>query len=411
MKTKRTVTAKVTAANRKNADRSPGPKTERGKNNSRFNALGRGLFSQQLVIEAIGEREEDLDTLRAQVWAYFKPVNIVEAMLAAKFVDSWWRWLRIRRSEDAEVRRTVLQVSLAEDVRRAAQVYSLKNRFDQLFAARINTLAVPAEGRAEVERKRHTELLQISLNLLRIADRDPSAGLDAYPGLEDAVSCVELNGQAWKQRDRNPAVEDAARAAGEIEASLEEVRSQLASTAEGLRFLKDTASLVLAEVEKQGALSDTYLILLQACCGAEDHAYTRCLDVNSILRKGKKTSAPISPDESGTATPEGTRYSSDREPGEGAGEVTMEEAGRLLLRSCVEMIISRLDIDGQRAAAIQVEETRLKTAAAGLLPPDALSRVSRAEAPVDRQFNQALVLLLALKNPAVDPRLLPKSRR
>jgi hypothetical protein len=37
-----------------------------------------------------------------------------------------------------------------------------------------------------------------------------------------------------------------------------------------------------------------------------------------------------------------------------------------------------------------VEEKRLKTAAAGLLPTDTLSRVSRAEAPVDRQFNQAL---------------------
>jgi hypothetical protein len=89
----------------------------------------------------------------------------------------------------------------------------------------------------------------------------------------------------------------------------------------------------------------------------------------------------------------------------------MEEASRLLLRSCVDAIIRRMDIEERRSAAIEVEEKRLKTAAAGLLPPDALSRVSRAEAPVDRQFNQALVLLLALKNSEVDPRFLAKSQR
>jgi hypothetical protein len=84
-------------------------------------------------------------------------------------------------------------------------------------------------------------------------------------------------------------VENAARAVGEIETSREEVRSQLASTAEGLRFLKDTASLVLAEAEKPGALSETYLVLLQACCGVKDQDYRHCVVINSVLRKGKKT--------------------------------------------------------------------------------------------------------------------------
>jgi len=405
MKTKKTVTPKVIAANKRNARRSTGPKTERGRDNSRFNALKSGLFSQQLVIEAIGETEEDLDTLKAQVWNHFQPANVAEAMLAAKLVDSWWRLLRIRRSEAAEIQRTLLEVSLVEDVRRAAKVYSLKNRFDQLVAARMSTLAIPVEGGAKVEQERCSELFRIAVNLSR------GMGVEPSPGLEDAVSRLERESQAYKQRDRNPAVEDAARAVREIEASLEEVRSQLASTAEGLRFLKDTASLVLAEAEEQGALSDIYLVLLQACCGVEDQAYSRCVGINSILRKGKKTSAPVSTDDSGTATPEGTRDSSDREPGEGAEDVTMEEAGRLLLRSCVDMIISRIDIEEKRSAAIEVEERRLKTAAAGLLPPDTISRVSRAEAPVNRQFNQAFVLLLALKNSEVDPRFLAKSQR
>jgi len=89
----------------------------------------------------------------------------------------------------------------------------------------------------------------------------------------------------------------------------------------------------------------------------------------------------------------------------------MEDAGRLVLRSCVDRIVSQLALEGLRLAAIETEEKRLKTAAAGLLNPDTLNRVSRAESPVNSQFRQALVLLLALKNSEVDPRFLAKSQR
>lgn len=409
MKAKKTVTAKVVAANKKNAERSTGPKTERGKNNSRFNALTHGLFSQQLVIQGIGEKQADFDALRAQVWADFQPVNIAEAMLAAKLVHNSWRWLRIRRSEDAEVQRTVLEVSLVEDVRRAAQVYTLRNRFYQLFAARIAAVAGAAAGMTEVEREKHNDLLRIALQLMRMVDRNPSAGLDAYPGLEAAAFCVERNCQAWEQRNRNPAGEDSVRAIAAIEASLEEVRSHLASTSEGLLFLKETASLVLKEAEAKGTLSDAFVILLRACRGIEDQAYQCCVLTNSVLRKGKTPSVPVGENDGRTAAPEGPKDGADREPGK--REDTTHDAYRKLVRASVNAIIFQLDVEGKRLACIEAEEKRLRIAAAGLLPPDALSRLSRAEAPVDRQFNQALVLLLTLKNFEVDPRFSAKSRR
>src|SRR5258705_4876087 len=50
VKHRKTVTKKKIEANRRNARRSTGPRTERGKRNSRFNALTLGLFAKHVVI-------------------------------------------------------------------------------------------------------------------------------------------------------------------------------------------------------------------------------------------------------------------------------------------------------------------------------------------------------------------------
>ena len=50
MRCTKTVTEKTLAANRLNAKRSTGPRTERGKNTSKFNAVKAGLFAKQVVI-------------------------------------------------------------------------------------------------------------------------------------------------------------------------------------------------------------------------------------------------------------------------------------------------------------------------------------------------------------------------
>ena len=50
MGSKKTVTEKTLAANRLNPKQSTGPRTERGKNNSKFNAVKAGLFARCVVI-------------------------------------------------------------------------------------------------------------------------------------------------------------------------------------------------------------------------------------------------------------------------------------------------------------------------------------------------------------------------
>ena len=58
-------------ASRKNGSKSKGPTSQRGKNNSKSNALKTGLFSNQPVIEILGERPEDFDNLEGKLQARF----------------------------------------------------------------------------------------------------------------------------------------------------------------------------------------------------------------------------------------------------------------------------------------------------------------------------------------------------
>jgi hypothetical protein len=79
-------------ANRRNAQRSSGPKTTQGRSISRMNALKHGLLAEQVVIP--GEDFEELDTLRRNLDAEFEPQGALEASLVERIVMSLWRMRR-----------------------------------------------------------------------------------------------------------------------------------------------------------------------------------------------------------------------------------------------------------------------------------------------------------------------------
>lgn len=85
-------------ANRANAQRSTGPRSEAGKDVTRFNALTHGLAAEKLVIR--GENPEDLQALRTQLRADYAPANEVEAMLVEEVAQCWWRLQRARAQEN-----------------------------------------------------------------------------------------------------------------------------------------------------------------------------------------------------------------------------------------------------------------------------------------------------------------------
>jgi hypothetical protein len=78
----KTVTPMKLEANRKNAKRSTGPRTERGKSIARFNAVTRGLFAKHVIIpicdgdQAGKEFQSLLDGLH-QDWGIRSKVNAI----------------------------------------------------------------------------------------------------------------------------------------------------------------------------------------------------------------------------------------------------------------------------------------------------------------------------------------------
>ncbi len=88
-------------ANRENAKRSTGPRTEAGKQTTKFNALIHGLAAESLVIR--GEDPAKLEALRAQLQVEHCPLGQTEAMLVEEIAQCWWRLQRARAQEKRSI--------------------------------------------------------------------------------------------------------------------------------------------------------------------------------------------------------------------------------------------------------------------------------------------------------------------
>jgi hypothetical protein len=84
-------------ANRRNAQLSTGPKTMRGKEASRMNALKHGLTAQQVTL--FDERAEDFEAFHAELLGALAPQGTVELALAERAVLCAWRLRRVYRIE------------------------------------------------------------------------------------------------------------------------------------------------------------------------------------------------------------------------------------------------------------------------------------------------------------------------
>ena len=92
-------------ANRANAKRSTGPKSERGKARSGRNAVTHGLTAKQIVLS--GEEPEQFDRLRQGLNADFAPGSTIERELVETLAASLWRRRRAPVVEAAVLNRLI----------------------------------------------------------------------------------------------------------------------------------------------------------------------------------------------------------------------------------------------------------------------------------------------------------------
>jgi len=95
-------TRKQIEANRMNAQRSTGPRTDDGKATSRMNAIRHGILSETPVVPHL-ESKEDWEDHRRELLESLQPIGRLEEVLAERFVETSWRVRRVMQYERDEV--------------------------------------------------------------------------------------------------------------------------------------------------------------------------------------------------------------------------------------------------------------------------------------------------------------------
>jgi len=95
-------------ANRRNSAKSTGPRTLRGKKNSRLNSLRHGLLAKSVVIlEGSGrENAAEFVSLLNNLGRDLQPVGTLEELLVNQIAACYWRLDRGLRCEVGELRRS-----------------------------------------------------------------------------------------------------------------------------------------------------------------------------------------------------------------------------------------------------------------------------------------------------------------
>ena len=113
------VSLKKLEANRRNAQRSTGPKTEAGKKRSRYNAYKHGIFSWH-ALESYGFGSEDGDQFRGllnMLREDREPVGVLEEVLVDRIAVCIWRLKRALQYENGAMKLRYLNQELQMDLR------------------------------------------------------------------------------------------------------------------------------------------------------------------------------------------------------------------------------------------------------------------------------------------------------
>ncbi len=138
-------------ANRRNALRSTGPTTARGKRSVARNAIKHGFLAREVVITA-GDGEESLKEfhdLVEQLCEYYEPVGVVEESLVQTIATCWWRKARVIRAENGEIRKRLDTLAVDRALRNSnagnldlalsemdSGLYNSENQADQKVSSR-----------------------------------------------------------------------------------------------------------------------------------------------------------------------------------------------------------------------------------------------------------------------------------
>ena len=113
-------TEKQINANRQNAQKSTGPKTEEGKAAVSKNAIKHGLFAESVVT---GEKEAEYEAFYGELLAELAPRGAIELLLAERVVSLSWRLKRAERMQNQAIEDMIGRKVTNDPARRKRECY------------------------------------------------------------------------------------------------------------------------------------------------------------------------------------------------------------------------------------------------------------------------------------------------
>lgn len=206
-------------ANRENAQKSTGPKTQAGKETSRMNAIKHGILCDELVIRS-GEGREELtafEQLLAGLCEHYEPVGALEDILVQKAAGYLWKERRAQRHEAGAIQRQIEYRRDLETARSEGRFQEALDAGDSLEQSALGIQHLLNRLEAiigEVERggwsvDSSTFLTDHFRDHLRVPPA-PEKPMDSWPDDVDRKQFVkELKAQRDRLRERLPKVEAA----------------------------------------------------------------------------------------------------------------------------------------------------------------------------------------------------------
>ena len=143
---KRPASERRIQANRRNALRSTGPRTERGKHHVSRNASKHGFLARQVVI-SLGDGTENLKEyidFAEKLSEHYAPFGVVEELLVQNILTYWWRKARVLRAENGEIRKRLDMLTVDRTMRNSDKANQDLKLQDELACFRAQCQADPA---------------------------------------------------------------------------------------------------------------------------------------------------------------------------------------------------------------------------------------------------------------------------
>lgn len=193
------------AANRRNAAHCTGPRTEAGKEVSKFNACRHGLSSAQVVLS--NEDRAAFEDLKTTLIAEHKPVGSLEQLFVSQLAETWWRCLRARRVESeylgslvaadpAKGDATIANAVTAEKDNAFAKLQRYVNAADRAFKSVLAQLRQTQQARRENQQQQREEEQQQRVNEIlraRAAARNGFVSQQSQPAQKTPPPPVAAN--------------------------------------------------------------------------------------------------------------------------------------------------------------------------------------------------------------------------